>query len=455
MLGILLALIVTSMVVYMILKQYKTQAVLVFGGLILMSCAVIFGLGTILPAKESTGLIWFDLFEFIKKTLSGRAAGLGLSIMAVGGFARYMDHIGASKALVNIAIKPLQRLHAPYVMLAACYLVGQVLGLFINSASGLGMLLMVTMFPILVRLGVSRLAATAVIGTTLCLDWSPGDPGSVLSANTAGMDIATYWTQYQIPVALTVMVVVAVLHYFVQQWFDKKQGHIVERTDIVANKTEEELPPGIFALLPVVPLVLILAFSDIGIKGIKMDIVNAMFISLFVSMIFEFLRKRDVKKVFADLQVFFDGMGIQFAAVVTLVVAGETFAQGLKSVGAIESIISSAQSAGFGGAGMIIVMVSIIAVSSVVMGSGNAPFFAFVALTPVVAAKMDIAPVLMLLPMHFAASIARSMSPITAVIVVVSGIANVSPIDVVKRTSIPMIGALIVNVAATFIYFYR
>ena len=68
---------------------------------------------------------------------------------------------------------------------------------------------------------------------------------------------------------------------------------------------------------------------------------------------------------------------------------------------------------------------------------------------------MDIAPVLMLLPMHFAASIARSMSPITAVIVVVSGIANVSPIDVVKRTSIPMIGALIVNVAATFIYFYR
>lgn len=223
MLGILLALIVTSMVVYMILKQYKTQAVLVFGGLILMSCAVIFGLGTILPAKESTGLIWFDLFEFIKKTLSGRAAGLGLSIMAVGGFARYMDHIGASKALVNIAIKPLQRLHAPYVMLAACYLVGQVLGLFINSASGLGMLLMVTMFPILVRLGVSRLAATAVIGTTLCLDWSPGDPGSVLSANTAGMDIATYWTQYQIPVALTVMVVVAVLHYFVQQWFDKNK----------------------------------------------------------------------------------------------------------------------------------------------------------------------------------------------------------------------------------------
>ena len=50
-----------------------------------------------------------------------------------------------------------------------------------------------------------------------------------------------------------------------------------------------------------------------------MRIANVMFISLFVSMIFEFLRRRDIKKVFADLQVFFDGMGIQFAAVVTLV----------------------------------------------------------------------------------------------------------------------------------------
>ena len=148
-------------------------------------------------------------------------------------------------------------------------------------------------------------------------------------------------------------------------------------------------------------------------------------------------------------------MGIQLATVVTLIVAGETFAHGLKTIGAIDAIINSAQTAGLGAAGMIIVMVSIIAVSSVVMGSGNAPFFAFAALTPTVAAKMAVAPVLMLLPMHFAASLARSVSPITAVIVVVSGMAGVSPVDVVKRTAIPMAGGLIVNVAATFLYFYR
>ncbi len=453
--GVILALIVTVLVGFLIVKKYKPQPVLVMGGMILMLCAVGFHLGTILPAKESTGAVFFDLFEFIKKTLSTRVAGLGLSIMAVGGFARYMDQIGASKVLVQLAIKPLRKLKAPYVMLSACFLMGQFLGLFINSASGLGMLLMVTMFPVLVSLGVSRLSATAAIATTMCLDWSPTDPGSVLSAEKAGMSIGVYWQEYQVPVALTVMAFVAVLHYLVQRWFDRREGHKVEIIAPAATPADaEKLPPVWFALLPMVPLILILTFT-MAIKNIKMDLVNSMLISLFVAMACEFIRSRDLNKVFADIQVFFDGMGMQFAAVVTLVVSGEVFAQGLRSVGAIDSIISSAQNAGFGASGMILVMVGIIAVCSVVMGSGNAPFFAFAALAPVVAAKMSIPPVLMLLPMHFGASIARAVSPITAVIVVTSGIAGVSPFDLVKRTAIPMAGALIVNVAATFLYFYR
>jgi DcuC family C4-dicarboxylate transporter len=221
------------------------------------------------------------------------------------------------------------------------------------------------------------------------------------------------------------------------------------------TKKDEVLPPAFYAILPTIPLILILAFSNLLFASIKMDIVNAMLISVFITMVVEYIRYRDGKKIFNDIQIFFDGMGIQLATVVTLIVAGETFAHGLKTIGAIDAIINSAQNAGLGAAGMIIVMVSIIAVSSVVMGSGNAPFFAFAALTPTVAAKMAVAPVLMLLPMHFAASLARSISPITAVIVVVSGMAGVSPVDVVKRTAIPMVGGLIVNVAATFLYFYR
>ena len=458
--GIVLSLIVTFWMGFLIVKKYKPQPVLFLAGLILMFAAVFLGLGKILPAKESTGFVIFDAFEFIRKTFSSRAGGLGLNIMAVAGFARYMDHIGASKALVKLTITPLLALKAPYLVMAGAWILGMCLGLAINSASGLAMLLMVTVFPILTSLGVSRLSATAAIATTLCLDWSPSDTGTLLAATTAGIDPVTYWVKYQVPIAAVVIPVVAVLHYFTQKWMDKRDGHVVQTmAPIAANPKDKELepekiPPMFYAILPVIPLALILSFSDLWISWIKMDIIKAMFIGLAIGMLVEYARVRDGKKVLADIQVFFDGLGMQMANVITLIVAGETFAKGLVTIGTIDAIIHSAQTSGFGAVGMILVMISIIAVSSVLMGSGNAPFFAFAALTPTVAAKMSVAPVVMLLPMHFAASAARAMSPITAVIVVSSSMGGVSPFDVVKRTAIPMAGALITLVAANFMFFY-
>ena len=422
-------------------------------GLVLMLTAVTFGFGKILSPKDATGLVLFDAFEFIKQTMSSRAAGLGLNIMAVGGFARYMSHIGASKALVKVAIKPLLFLRAPYLVMALAWIVGMLMGLCITSASGLAMLLMATLFPVLVGLGVSRLSATAVIATTLCFDWSPSDSGTILSAATAKIDPVLYWTTYQIPVVICGIVVVSVLHYVVQKWFDHREGHIVEVTEYKAEK-DDNPPPMMYAILPTIPLVLILIFSNLCISGIKMDIVKAMFIGLVIAMVFEYLRFWDAKKVFADIQSFFDGLGLQMANVVTLIVAGETFAKGHMIMGTIDAIITSAQDSGFGVVSMIIVMVAIISVSAIVMGSGNAPFFAFAGLTPEVASKVSIDPVLMLLPMHFAASISRNLSPISAIIIVASNMGGVSPLAVVKRTAIPMVGAMLVNVIATLILFY-
>ena len=453
-----IALVVTLWVAYLIYKKYKPQPVLVIGGFLLMYVAVVMGYGKIVAPKASTGAVLFDTFQFMSMTLSSRAAKLGLNIMCVGAFAKYMDSIGASRALVRMTIKPLLKLKSPYLVLALSWVLGLCIGLCINSASGLAMLLMVTVFPILLGLGVSRLAATAAVASTLCFDWSPSDTGTILSAETAGVEPVLYWTNYQVPIVIVSFFVVGTLFYFSQKYLDARAGHVVKPVDLAAEEKSDDRrdhAPAIYALLPVVPLALILAFSPLWITWIKINIINALMIGLAVGMIAEFIRTRDLKQVCAGVQAFFDGMGLQMANVVTLIVAGQVFAQGLMSMGVIDTLIKSSQSAGFSPMLMMIVMVAIIAVSSIVMGSGNAPFFAFAALPPAVAAASGIAPVLFLLPMHFAASIARTCSPITAVIVVSSGMGNVSPFDLVKRTFIPMTGAMIVNVAMTFFYYYR
>lgn len=453
MLGLILAAIVSVATGYFIVKKYKPQTILLLAGIVLMGCAILMGIGEIVSPEETTGFIWFDILEFIKITFSSRAAGMGLAIMAVGGFAKYMDSIGASDALVNVAIKPLKLVKSPYLVLAIGYVIGQILNIFIPSASGLGVLLMVTMYPILIRLGVSKLSATAMIGTSACLDLGPASGNAVLASQTVELSSSVYFTTYQIPVAIITIIAIAIAHLFTQKYFDKKEGHAPSFKLSDNKKSSKNKVPKIYAVLPIVPLILILLFSELVFKSIQLDVVTAMLFSTLIAMVFELFRLKDVKKVFSSIQVFFDGMGSQFAAVITLIVAGEVFAHGLKVIGAIDTIIASAQSLGFGSIMMTLVMVGIISVSAIIMGSGNAPFFAFAALVPDIAAKLSIPAVSMILPMQLASGIARSVSPITAVIVAVSGISEVSPFEVVKRTAIPMVVALIALIISNFILF--
>lgn len=452
--GVVISAIVTFWVGYLIYKKYKPQPVLIMGGMVMMYLAAILGYGQILGAKASTGSLFFDAFEFMRSAMSSNVGKLGLNIMSVGAFAKYMDKIGASRSLVRLTIKPLLALKSPYLVLSGTWVVGMLIGLCINSASGLAMLLMVTMFPILLGLGVSRLSATAAVATTLCFDWSPSDTGTILSAETAGVDPVIYWSHFQVPIVAVAFVVVGALHYFTQKYMDKRDGHVVQPMEVETVQDEADRAPAFYAILPVIPLALILSFSSLWITTIKMNIVMAMFIGLFIGVVCEYIRWRDGHKVFGDIQTFFDGLGMQMANVITLIIAGQTFAQGLLSMGTIAAMIEGSKSLGFGPMSMMLVMVAIIGVSAIVMGSGNAPFFAFAALTPAVAAHTGLHPVLMLLPMHFAASIMRNCSPITAVIVVSSGMGGVSSFDLVKRTAIPMAGAMIVTIGMTFFYYY-
>ena len=446
-----LAILVIIAVGYFIVKKYQAQGVLLIGGAILLLGGILLNDSPVM-AKSATGSLYLDIFSQLSKNFIKTSGSLGLAIMIVSAFAKYMDHIGASTALVKLSIKPLQKLNSPYIVLALSYVIGQILNVFIPSASGLGVLLMVTVYPIVVSLGVSSLAATAVIGTSACLDLGPASGNAVLASKTAEMDAALYFANYQIPVAIATVIVITILHYFVNKKMDSKLEVAESKTDL-ESKEEDKQVPKFYAFLPIIPLLIILMFSPLTGSSIKIGVVEAMFMSITLSMIIEGVRRRAFKSTLAELKIIFTAMGSQFANVITLIVAGEFFALGLTKIGVISALIDSTKSAGLGAQPMILVMTAIIVVSSILMGSGNAPFFAFAALAPAVAASVDLNPIVMLMPMQLSAGIARSVSPITAVIVAVSGISGVSPFEVVKRTAIPMLGGLIAVVITNMVLF--
>ncbi len=439
---------------YFIVKKFYPQGVLFVAGFLLLCTAILLKDTPILNEKASIGSNFLDIFQYLKDTFSKTTAGLGLTIMVVGGFAKYMDHIGASKALVKITTKPMKKLNSPYLVLALTYILGQILNIFIPSASGLGVLLMVTVYPILVSLGASPLSATAVIGTTACLDLGPASGNSVLAAKTANLDAALYFVKYQLPVAIFVIIAIAITHYFVQKIGDKNSTYDDFGVKTKSSIDEEDSNvPNFYAIFPIIPLVVILAFSSLFKSSIKMNVEVAMLLSITVSMVIEGIRKKTFKNTISELKIIFNSMGSQFAAVITLIVAGQFFAYGLTKVGVINSIIDWTKNAGLGVQPMILVMTAVISASSVIMGSGNAPFFAFAALAPTVAASVNIDPVVIAMPMQLASGIARSVSPITAVIVAVCGISGVSPFLVVRRTFLPMLVGVVVLLISNMVLF--
>lgn len=448
---------------FLIVKKYKAQAVLLGAGLLLFAGAFLFQFGTILPPEKSTGWWGMDLFEQLRLLAASRLPSMGLNIMAVGGFAHYMDVIGASRALIRVTMPLLRRFRSPYLVMSLAWALSMFLGLAISSASGLAMLLMVTVYPILVSIGVSRISAAAVIATSLCLDWSPADAMTVYAADLSGMDPVAYWHTFLAPVVVTAIPVLAFVQYIVQKTMDHRDGHritIRDREEIMlhlasaaADSSAHKHPPRCFAVLPLLPLVLVLSFSSIGIPHVRMNLVMAIGISLTAAMLLDWCHTRDGRSAAAGIQHFFDGMGRQMAHVMTIVLAGEFFAAGLSATGLLTALLSGA-SASHAGPVMLLAPPLLAAAGSVLMGSGNAAFFSFASLIPALAEELMLPPVYMILPMNLIVGSARALSPITGVIVVVSGMAGISPFELVKRTAVPMAISCFLVLASPFVLLF-
>ncbi|AGH73133.1 C4-dicarboxylate transporter DcuC [Edwardsiella piscicida] len=449
--GLLCAALVTALLIALFAKGYKTQPVLFLAGFLLLLLTALFDLGPLLPAKSGTGAKYFDIFKVFSDILSSRLAGLGLTLMAIAGFSRYMEHVGASMALFRVFEQPLKRVRSPYLLLTLSFLVTQILVIFIPSHAGLGMLLMVTMYPILIRSGISPASALGVIGCCQFIDHGPGSGNVVLAAQTAQLEPAVYFVSHQLPFTLPIICAVAVTHYVVQRWWDRRDGFVFDPQQTIGHEADtRDAPPRIYAILPVIPLVLIIGFSPLFHPLIKLDVTTAMLISTVVALLFEFVRLRSARAVLDSFMLFFEGMGRQFVLVVSLIVCGEYFASGLLKIGAVDTLVSAAQDAGFGSGAMIVAMSAVLALSAFLMGSGNAAFFSFAALIPKIAAFLKVDVVTLLLPMQIMTSFGRTVSPITPAIVAIAGIAGVSPFLVIKRTAIPMAVAALMNLLLTF-----
>lgn len=444
MLELLIGVAVTILVGRYIIKGYSATGVLLVGGLLLLAISAMLGKSVLPASAKATGWSATDIVEYVKILLMSRGGDLGMMIMVLCGFAAYMTHIGANDVVVKLVSRPLKMINSPYLLMIAAYFVACLMSLAVSSATGLGVLLMATLFPVMVNVGISRGAAAAICASPVALILSPTSGDVVLAAQAAQMKLVDFAFKATLPISIMAIVCMAVAHFFWQRYLDNKANVSHEIMDVSDIKTDA---PRFYAILPFTPIIGVLVFD--GKWGPELHIITVLVICMVLAAVLEFIRSFSAKNVFDGLDVAYRGMADAFSSVVILLVAAGVFAQGLGTIGFISGLIGLAQSFGSGGLVIMLVLVTITMLAAMTTGSGNAPFYAFVELIPKLASQMGINPAYLAIPMLQASNLGRTISPVSGVVVAVAGMAKISPFEVVKRTSVPVLVGLIVVVVAT------
>lgn len=463
----LTAALAVAIVLVMLIKKMDIKISLFFMGIVLMYIAVVSGRDIAVQDFVSTGAVWLDPLKAVADQFKSIITSSGFIILMLGGYSSYMTRIKANDLTVQALIRPAAGIKSVYILIPIVFLLGNVLSLVVPSASNLAIILLATLYPIMLKTGMNPLTAGAVIATTATVMPTPLGSDNVAiaaelskTAEYAGMTASDYVFKYHVLVSVPTLLIMAVAHYFWQKHEDKK--FVYDKTYENTQKQLAEIPGGklfhiIYAMLPLLPIILlIIAFilqSAVGLT-ITLSVEVAVLFSFVISIICEILRKKSVRETLDNTEAFFTGMGGAMP-IVALLVAGTTFVVGLQSIGIIDALQQAMEGISASGMGFVLplIMVLLTALIVILSGSGTALFFAMVPLMVPLAEAAGINVLAVSIPMSLAGNLLRAVSPVSAVIMIVAGSTGMTPLQLVRRTSVPMITGVIFMFIASMAMF--
>lgn len=411
-----IALVVVILTIYCLIKRYETRLVLFTAGLFL--CCV-----SMKPMAA--------LDQFAK---SMTTASLIMAICGAMGFAYVITHTKCDRHLVSFLAAPLKSLGI--FLIPAATAVTFFVNIAIPSAAGCAAAVGATFIPVMIRAGIRPAAAGAAIlmgtyGSILSPGMSHNNFVSKIS-NMGVMDLISLHTPFSLimmGIGLVGITIVCLVLRDNKPTAEELAAYSAQAGDAGNIGSINPLK----ALAPLVPLI-ILVVGNQWVPAIKMGVAQAMLIGAIFTLIVCWVNPQTFTKEF------FKGMGDGYGSVMGIIIAAGVFAAGLRAAGLVDAFVTALKAsnelARWGGSLGPFILAAI-------TGSGDAATFAFnEAVTPHAADFGMQVPNLGSLAL-ISGSLGRTMSPIAGVVILVSGLAMVQPMQLVKRTFIPMIIAVI------------
>lgn len=454
--SLVLTLLAVGIAIRYVLKKYNATLVFFTLGIILLLILAWLAPGELMGDK-TTGNVFLDVFAYIGASTKKQLGGIGANLMIVAGYAAYMTYIGASDKLANALTRPLLKLGSPYLTMAAFYLLGTVLKMVITTHTGLALLFMATVFPVLTRLGISKLSAAAAIVACGSIDWGATDSAVLFAAeNVSNMDLVRYFTSYQwVPGTLSVLTVACTMAILFKRQDECAKAEEGEKGGSVQDASaydfsKSQTLPQFYTLFPALPLLLVIGFTLF--TRLKVDIFTAHVVSLVAVLLSETGRHRSAAVMGEHLKEIFKAMGNSFAGIVTLIIAAGYFADGLIKLGGINIVfgyLSKMHGAQFF---TLVALSALTYLAVIILGSGNASWFAFGPLIPAIGSNVGLQAYQLAVPMQLSSSLGRALSPVAAAVLSVAGLAGVESGELIKKNIPPLVLGGIVNILSSYVY---
>ena len=400
-------------VIYLLLKRHESRMVLIAAGILMC----------IIAGKPMAAL---DAFA---KSMTN--AGLITSVCSCMGFAWCMKYTGCDKHLVVAIGKVLKKMG--FLLIPGATLATFVVNIAIPSAAGCSAAVGVIFIPILMAAGVHpAMAAAAVKSGTYGSMLNPGLVHNGVIAKLAGTQITDVIGNHMMATVAGVIVAAVVLTVIAIVLKENKgyvpEGSVVDDDSFSVN--------AIYAIMPLVPVIILLLGSTKVVPALKMGVPQAMIIGAILAL--AATRKSPVELT----KSFFNGMGDAYANIIGIIISVGVFVAGLKALGLIKALIAwMLNSTG---------IVKIAAtfgpfLLALISGSGDAATVAFnEAVTPH-AAEFGIATMNMGSIAALGGTLGRTISPIAGATIICAGIAGVDPMEVCKRNALGSVCALLVG----------
>lgn len=368
---------------------------------------------------------------------SMKQANVFETIITSMGFAAVVKLCGADKHLVSLFAVLLKKA-GPFLIIGVA-LATMVVNTSITSAAGVTAAMGTVFIPLMVASGIPvPLAAGAIMCGLYGGNLNPGHVHPTIVAHLAGVEGMDF-VRVAAP-ALIASVIVSSSVLTAMAFYMKKKGNQEEIAAQAAafGEVETVKPNLIYAVLPLVPIIILLLGNLQIVPLFKMPVPHAMLIGSILCMI---ITRTDPQTVTKE---FFKAMGNAFGNVFGLLICVNVFVAGLTKLGFIKMLIDFMTTSP-----SIAKLAAVFGpfVMTLICGSGESASIAFNEAVSVHADRFGMDVLHMGAMVVLSGGIGRSMALFSAAMILCAGIAKLQPIDIIKYNGYAMVAALLTAAA--------